>query len=102
MGSSGRSISTWERTLLYFRGCFSGVTTTIFFTSKWPSSVREIMVEPSLLAFLPTRIVVQDIYIPSLRSVSLTNIPYRPPVFNRSLHGSRMQEKDCASLFPVV
>ena len=33
-GSSGRSISTWERTLLYFRFWSLGSTTTSFFTSK--------------------------------------------------------------------
>ena len=61
MGLSGRSISRWEMTLLYFRGCRFGSTTMSFFTSKWPSSVRAIMVERSLLARLPTSTVVQGI-----------------------------------------
>ena len=61
MGLSGSSISRWERTVLYLRGCFFGSTTIIFLTSKWPSSVRATMVEWSLLAFLPTMIVVQGI-----------------------------------------
>ena len=59
MGSSGSGISTWDSTLLYLRGCFFGSTTTVFLMSKWPSSVRAIMVEPSLLASFPTNRVVQ-------------------------------------------
>jgi len=46
-------------TLLYFFFWSLGSTTTSFFTSKWSSSVRAIMVEESLLARLPTRMVVQ-------------------------------------------
>ena len=49
---------------LYLRGCSSGATLTNFFALKTPdgaSSVRATIVEPSKLAFFPTRIVVHPI-----------------------------------------
>jgi hypothetical protein len=56
----------------------------IFLTSKWPSSVRATMVDPSLLAFLPTSTVVQGISIFLLcPELFLRLLPFFPPYFIR-------------------
>ena len=60
-GFLSNSISKWPILLLYLVPCFLLSTTIVFFTSKWPSSVLAIIVEPSYDTFLPTSKVVQAI-----------------------------------------
>ena len=67
-GFSGSSISRWDSTPVYFFGWSFGFTTISFFTSKWPSSVRAIIVDPSWLAFAPTSTVVQGMSVSSFNS----------------------------------
>ena len=69
---SGNSTSTCEILLTYFLGCLSFSTTFIFLTSNLPSSFLAIIVEPSLLAFLPTNIVVHGIKIPPTKHNYIT------------------------------
>ena len=57
----------WEMTVLYVEDFSRAGWATRRLASNPPSSLREMIVEPSWLAFLPTKMVVQGIYVSPFR-----------------------------------